>query len=303
MNPEHLVGTFNGLVATSVLIVLDECLFPGNHTHASVLKSLLHDEQKVLRQLFKDAVMVPCYDHVIVLSNDAFAFRMEKDDRSGAGITAKDTHQGEDVYWTTIHREIENGGRQAFLWHLLYERDISDFVPEKMPASLDLAKWNMKIHSLSSTDTFLLQWLKNPELHRAGASETEETEFLVPLPSSDSGARRYGLAIDRKLLWNAFSSSAASTKHDRPESFETAVLNAFRSGTSSGQASSERALRADYRHGAQRSRNTHYGVVGDDFDDCIKRLRTAFAGVCRTPFDVIFPGAGPETSDAMEEDE
>ena len=49
VNAEHLCGKFNGIVATSILIVLDECLFPGNYTHASVLKSLLHDEQKLLR--------------------------------------------------------------------------------------------------------------------------------------------------------------------------------------------------------------------------------------------------------------
>ena len=49
VNAEHLCGKFNGIVATSILIVLDECLFPENHTHASMLKSLLHDEQKLLR--------------------------------------------------------------------------------------------------------------------------------------------------------------------------------------------------------------------------------------------------------------
>lgn len=44
VNTEHLCGKFNGIVSTPVLIVLNKCLFPENHTHASVLKSLLHDE-------------------------------------------------------------------------------------------------------------------------------------------------------------------------------------------------------------------------------------------------------------------
>lgn len=87
INVEHLVGNFNGIVATSILIVLDERLFPGNHTHASVLKSLLHDKQKLLRQMYKDAVMIPCFDHITTNSNDSFCVKADKDDRSYAILT------------------------------------------------------------------------------------------------------------------------------------------------------------------------------------------------------------------------
>ena len=69
MNADHLCGTFYGIVSTSIFIVLDECIFPGNHSNARVLKSLFHDEQKMLRQLYKNAVMSPLFDHLIISSN------------------------------------------------------------------------------------------------------------------------------------------------------------------------------------------------------------------------------------------
>ena len=162
VNAEHLCGKFNGNVATSLLIVLDECLFPGNHTHASVLKSLLHDEQKLLRQLYKDAVMIPCYDHVIINSNDSFCVKAGKDDRSYAIFTVSNKNQGNASYWDSIYHEISHGGREAFLYHLL-NMDISSFKSEEMPQSLNGSRWTMKVHSLSPIDTFLLKILKDPD--------------------------------------------------------------------------------------------------------------------------------------------
>ena len=173
VNAEHLCGKFNGIVATSILIVLDECLFPGNHTHASVLKSLLHDEQKLLRQLYKDAVMIPCYDHVIINSNDSFCVKAEKDDRSYAIFTVSNKNQGNASYWDSIYHEISHGGREAFLCHLL-KMDISSFKPEEMPQSLDGSCWTTKVYSLSPIDTFLLKILKDPE----------DAEFCLPCDTS-----------------------------------------------------------------------------------------------------------------------
>ena len=219
VNTEHLCGKFNGIVATSVLIVLDECLFPGNHTHASVLKSLLHDEQKLLRQMYKDAVMIPCYDHIIISSNESFAVKTEKDDRSYAILSVSNRHQGDSKYWDAIYKEIKNGGREAFLHHL-FQMDINSFRPEEMPVSLDASRWTMKIHSLSPVDTFLLKILKNPE---------KDGEIL-PLFISSNTASKFGLVIDVELLWESFRLTTSSNiKHQKPETFISQVLNSFQS--------------------------------------------------------------------------
>ena len=162
VNAEHLCGTFNGIVATSILVVLDECIYPGNHSHASVLKSLLQDEQKILRNLYKDAVMIPSYDHVIINSNESFCVKAEKGCRSYATVLVSSRHQGDSAYWTSLYKHIGNGGREALLYHLLHEIDIESFVPEEISQALDGSRWSMKIHSLSDVDTFILKILRDP---------------------------------------------------------------------------------------------------------------------------------------------
>jgi hypothetical protein len=156
VNAEHVVGNFNSLLEMSLLVGLDKCIFPGNRSHASILKSLLHDEQKVLRQLHKDAVIVASYDHLIINSNNQFCARLDKDDRSYACMSTKNYHQEDTAYWSSVHNEIGSGGRKAFLHHLMYEVDIEYFSPEQIPPLLDAPRWQMKVHALSSVEIFLL---------------------------------------------------------------------------------------------------------------------------------------------------
>jgi hypothetical protein len=277
VNAEHLCGKFNGIVRTSILIVLDECLFPGNHTHASVLKSLLHDEQKLLRQLYKDAVMIPCYDHIIINSNDSFSVKAEKDDRSYAILSVSNKNQGHSKYWDSIYHEISRGGREAFLHHLL-QMDISDFRPEDMPVSLDSSRWTMKVHSLSPVDTFLLQILKKPK--RFGS--------VLPMFIPSTGTK-FGLVIDVKLLWDSFCLTNSSSKHHRPETFISQVLNSFQSGKHSSTPEDNQVISKDYRHGTCRSRGTHLGIICKSFDEGIEKLRRAFSDGCRSPVSIVFP--------------
>lgn len=168
VNADHVVDNFNSLLPMSLLVVLDKCIFPGNQSHAIILKSLLHDKQKVLRQLHKDAVVVASYDHLIINSNNQFCARLDKDDRSYACMSIKNYHQGDTVYWASVHNEIGSGGREAFLHHLMHDVDIEGFSPEQIPPSLDASWWSMKVHVLSDVDKFLLNVLQNPDeyIHR-----------------------------------------------------------------------------------------------------------------------------------------
>jgi hypothetical protein len=278
VNAEHLVGQFNGIVATSILIVLDECLYAGNHTHSSVLKSLLHDEQKLLRQLYKDAVMIPCYDHIIINSNDSFCVKSEKDDRSYAVLSVSNKNQGDSKYWNSIYHEISHGGREAFLYHPL-QIDISSFRPEDMPVSLDSSRWTIKVHFLSPVDTFLLKILKKPKNFGS----------VLPMFIPSTGTK-FGLVIDKKLMWNSFqvTSSSSNLKHHRPETFINQVLNSFQSGRHSSTAEDDQVVSTKYRHGPSRSCGTHLGVKCKNFEEGILRLRIAFAEGCRTPLEIIF---------------
>ena len=119
-----------------------------------------------------------------------FCVKAEKDGRSCAILSVSNKNQRNSKYWDSIYHKIKNGGREAFLHHLL-QMDISDFKPEQMQESLDGSRWSMKVHSLSPVDTFLLKILKTPKSY--GQS--------LPLFVPSDNASKFGLALDVKLLW------------------------------------------------------------------------------------------------------
>ena len=223
--------------------------------------------------------MIPCFDHIIMNSNDSFCVKAEKDDRSYAILTVSNRRQGNSNYWDTLYYEISHGGREAFLHHLL-QIDISNFKPEEMPESLSGSRRSMKVHSLSPVDTLLLKILKTPKSY--GQS--------LPLFVTSDNASKFGLALDVKLLWQSFRlTSSSNLKYHRPETFMRQVINGFQSGEHSSTPKEDQVIGRYYRHGAGRTRGTHLGIICKSFDDGIEKLRIAFAKGCRTPVDIVFP--------------
>ena len=105
---------------------------------------------------------------------------------------------------------------------------------------------------------------------------------------SFENALKFGLIIDKKLMWGLFKEGDVS-KHHRPETFLRQVLNSFQSGEHSCIPKEDQVIDDGYREGTGRSRGTHLGVKCKDFDDGIEKLRIAFAKGCRTPVEIVFP--------------
>jgi hypothetical protein len=160
--------------------------------------------------------------------------------------------------------------------------DINSFRPEDMPVSLNASRWTMKVHSLSPTDTFLLQILK----------KTKNLGIVRPMFIQSSNALKYGLVLDVKLMWQTFRlQNHSNIKHHRAETFLSQVLNSFQSGEHSSIPKEDQVIDREYRHGHGRTRNTHLGVKCMNFKEGIKLLRIAFAKGCRTPVEIVFPSS------------
>jgi hypothetical protein len=199
-------------------------------------------------------------------------------------MSIKNYHQGDTAYWDKVHTEIRSGGREAFLHHLMYEVDIEDFFPERIPSSLDASRWQMKVHALSEVDRFLLKALTNPDEYTQRDYEDRPDWFFIESPENTT----YKLLIDRNFMFKSyFNSSQTNKRHAQQDSFINSVLTSFQSGTHSTEE--QRVLHKNFRCGFQNVRNSRIGIKCSNTEDGFTILRQAFACGCRTPVEVIFP--------------
>jgi hypothetical protein len=95
-----VLGEKNAITATSLLTVLDECFLPDDHGASLVLKGLLGDDQKILRKLFHDAILIPNFEHIMILSNDVWCVHLDHDDKNYAVFFTSSEHVRDSrTYW------------------------------------------------------------------------------------------------------------------------------------------------------------------------------------------------------------
>jgi hypothetical protein len=129
---EHLCGKFTGHLRDTVFLFADEAFYAGDKRAEAVLKMVITEPVLMVESKYSDAQQVRNYLHIYMATNNAWAVPMSADERRFMVLEASNRYRGDAAYFNALNREIDRGGREAFLQFLLV-RDISTFNVRAIP--------------------------------------------------------------------------------------------------------------------------------------------------------------------------
>jgi hypothetical protein len=155
-NPSHLIGNFNSHLRDAVFLFADEAFYAGDKKHASILKTLITEDTLQIEAKGVDVETAPNYVHLMMASNDEHVVPASGDERRFFVLDVGEAQQQKVAYFSAIAQQMDNGGREALLHHLL-TYDLSDYRVQDVPQTQALR--DQKDLSLSSEEDWWLNKL------------------------------------------------------------------------------------------------------------------------------------------------
>ena len=164
-DPKHLVGSFNAHLRDCVVLFGDEAFYAGDKKHESIMKTLVTEEMVMTEAKGVDAEAAPNYVHLIMASNDQWVVPAGADERRYFIIDVGDSQMQNGAYFAAIQRQMDSGGREAFL-HFLMTRDVSEFDVRRFPKTEALQE--QKVLSMSPEEQWWFEKLQEGSLTADG---------------------------------------------------------------------------------------------------------------------------------------
>jgi hypothetical protein len=159
--PEHVSGRFNEHLVALLLLHSDEGFWAGDHRAEGVIKSMITAETMAIEGKFKGIVSVDNYVRLLVTGNPDWLVPAGLEERRFAVLDVGDAHRGDHAYFGAIEKQMNEGGREALLDHLL-GFDLSSVNLRQIPKTAALL--DQKIASLSPEMSWLLDFLRAGQL-------------------------------------------------------------------------------------------------------------------------------------------
>lgn len=178
-NADHLSGKFNAHLHDASVVFADEAFYSGDRKHEKTMNMLVTESVIPMEGKGLDVVTVPNLLHFIIASNDEWVVPAGPDERRYCVLDIPTTRQQDNPYFEAIREQMSNGGREALLYHLLHEVDLSGFDVRKYPRTGALR--DQQVHSLPPVERVVLDFLENGEWP-VGERQGDGSVFVPTLP-------------------------------------------------------------------------------------------------------------------------
>jgi hypothetical protein len=162
---DQLTGRFNAHMRNIVLLHANEATWGGNKSEAGKLKSIITDAKIPVEMKNQDLIQIDNVVRLVVSSNEAWPVPIDPDDRRFLVLDVSDVFKQDQRFFGALHKQLENGGRQA-LMHDLLAVDLSAYSPRAKPATQFGA--DMKIRSADGPTRWAFECLNTGTMVRAG---------------------------------------------------------------------------------------------------------------------------------------
>lgn len=173
--PEQIVGKFNASCSGKVVIFADEAFYAGDKRDLGALKVLITEPWLAIERKGVDPVQEPNFVHLFMASNEDWHTPAGFQERRFFALAVSDCHKQDHVYFGKVKRQMDNGGRAAFLTYLLHRA----ITPEKRellrfaPRTNELRK--QQEHSLSVEQRW---WQQCLSIGTVGLGQEEWPQYI-----------------------------------------------------------------------------------------------------------------------------
>ncbi len=143
---ERLTHRFNGQLGTAVFVCSNEAVWGGNKQEEGALKSLITDKVQVIEYKGLESFTTNNCVHLILNTNTDWSAPMGLDDRRYVALDVSEKRIGDTKYFDALYKQIENGGKEAFIYELM-NRDIAGFKPQEKPKIKSQTSFDNKLQT------------------------------------------------------------------------------------------------------------------------------------------------------------
>lgn len=153
----QLTGRFNSHLKDCLVCFSDEGVWGGDKVAEGMLKGLITEPTIFCEPKGKDGYVVENHVNLIMASNSKWVVPAGLEERRYYVLEVSDCHMQDKVYFKALAEEIENGGQEAFMHHLLNEIDVSEVDLRSPPQTAGL--FDQKLKTMRSIEKWWYQLL------------------------------------------------------------------------------------------------------------------------------------------------
>jgi hypothetical protein len=137
-NPKHIVGAFNPHLESLLRLTADEALFVGSHEHRNALFGLITEAKLTIEPKGLGVYQADSFLNLSITSNAAHFLPVSGTARRFMIPTVSTAHMQDFAYFNAIKDQLDHGGYEALLYHLLNEVDLTSFNVRLVPNTAGL---------------------------------------------------------------------------------------------------------------------------------------------------------------------
>lgn len=138
--PEHVLGKFNPHLETLIKLCADEAIFVGDPRHRNALFGLITEPTMTIEPKNINVYSAPNYLNIDMTTNSPHFVPASRTARRFLVPTVSEDRIGDLAYFNQISAQLNDGGYEALLYHLLHEVDLRDFDVRRVPKTAGLAE-------------------------------------------------------------------------------------------------------------------------------------------------------------------
>lgn len=214
IDDSHLTSNFNAHIMEAIVVFADEVTWGGNKKSSGKLKGMVTEKHIVGERKGVDALIYRNRIHMLIASNGKWLIPAGEDSRRWLVLDVLNTHAKNQAYFASIRDELNNGGKEALLYHLLNVTITSNLYRAPVTEAL------VEQREMSIQDDTVLRWwgmaLSSEILDIAEQGEFKgerDTDWPEYVRKSDLYANYENWCMDRKfrtLSMNVFYKEARS---------------------------------------------------------------------------------------------
>jgi hypothetical protein len=146
-SPRYVTGQFNSHMISLLMLHADEGFWAGDKKAEGTLKDLVTGDSHPIEFKGKEAFWVDNYVRLLVGGNPDWQVPAGFEERRFAVLDVGEAHMQDHPYFAAIDAEMDAGGREALLYHLLFEVDCSKVNLRQIPHTTALLEQKLETAS------------------------------------------------------------------------------------------------------------------------------------------------------------